>query len=167
MEDMYEDEILSIEYYGEIETIDISTDGNHLFFANDILTHNSAIENVDYDNSMISGGLSKINTADNVIGIFTSVSMRDSGRYQVQFMKTRSSAGVGSRVDLSFNVKTLRIEDLAEGADDAITASTKNIYESLKKKSIVNSEQKEITPASQSNTLSDASALRAFLKRKS
>jgi hypothetical protein len=60
---------------------------------------------------MISGGLSKIQTADNVIGIFTSRAMRERGRYQIQLMKTRSSSGVGSKVDLEFDVDTLRIMD--------------------------------------------------------
>ena len=43
--------------------------------------------------------------------------MRDRGRYQIQFMKTRSSSGVGQKVDLEFNVDTLRITDLGEDDD--------------------------------------------------
>jgi hypothetical protein len=38
--------------------------------------------------------------------------MRERGRYQIQFMKTRSSSGVGQKVDLEFNIDTLRITDL-------------------------------------------------------
>jgi hypothetical protein len=71
----------------------------------------SAVEEIEFDHSMISGGLSKIQTADNVIGIFTSRAMRERGRYQIQLMKTRSSSGVGSKVDLEFDVDTLRIMD--------------------------------------------------------
>ena len=73
-----------------------------------------AVEEVEFDHSHISGGLSKIQTADNVFGIFTSRAMRERGRYQVQLMKTRSSSGVGMKIDLEFNVDTLRITDLAE-----------------------------------------------------
>jgi hypothetical protein len=40
--------------------------------------------------------------------------MRERGRYQVQLMKTRSSSGVGSKVDLEFNLESLRITDLGE-----------------------------------------------------
>jgi len=76
----------------------------------------SAVEEVDFDHSMIAGGLSKINTADNVFGIFTSRSMREHGRYQLQLMKTRSSSGVGQKVDLAFDIDTLRIVDT--GDDD-------------------------------------------------
>jgi len=71
----------------------------------------SAVEEVDFDHSMIAGGISKINTADNVFGIFTSRSMREHGRYQLQLMKTRSSSGVGQKVDLAFDIDTLRIVD--------------------------------------------------------
>jgi archaellum biogenesis ATPase FlaH len=73
-----------------------------------------AVEEVEFDHSHISGGLSKIQTADNVFGIFTSRAMRERGRYQIQLMKTRSSSGVGQKLDLDFNIETLRISDLPE-----------------------------------------------------
>jgi hypothetical protein len=106
-----EDEIESIEYVGEEDTIDIEVSGNHLFYANGILTHNSSIQEQDFDASHIAGGISKFNTADNVMAIFTSPSMRADGEYQIQFLKTRSSNGVGSKVFLRYNVETLRIID--------------------------------------------------------
>ena len=71
----------------------------------------SAVEEIEFDHSHISGGISKINTADNVFGIFTSRSLRDRGQYQLQLMKTRSSSGVGQKIELEFNVETLRITD--------------------------------------------------------
>lgn len=74
----------------------------------------SAVEEVEFDHSHISGGISKINTADNVFGIFTSRSMKEQGRYQLQLMKTRSSSGVGSKVDLVYNMESLRITDPGE-----------------------------------------------------
>lgn len=74
----------------------------------------SAVEEIEFDHSHISGGISKINTADNVFGIFTSRAMRERGRYQLQLMKTRSSSGVGTKVDLEFDMSTLRISNLDE-----------------------------------------------------
>ncbi len=71
----------------------------------------SAVEEIEFDHSHISGGISKINTADNVFGIFTSRSMRERGQYQLQLMKTRSSSGVGQKIELDFNIQTLRITD--------------------------------------------------------
>ena len=74
----------------------------------------SAVEEIEFDHSHISGGISKINTADNLFGIFTSRAMREHGRYQIQCMKTRSSSGVGQKVDLEFDIDSLRIRDCDE-----------------------------------------------------
>ena len=49
---MIYDEIIKIEEIGIEETIDISVDGNNLFFANDILTHNSGSEKTAQESSM-------------------------------------------------------------------------------------------------------------------
>jgi hypothetical protein len=114
----------------------------------------SAVEEIEFDHSHISGGLSKIMTADNVIGIFTSRAMKERGRYQIQFMKTRSSSGVGQKVDLDFNVDTLRITDLGDEGDYENSNYSKsnngnsNIYAGLKKtstvKEIIDSETGEV-----------------------
>jgi KaiC/GvpD/RAD55 family RecA-like ATPase len=72
----------------------------------------SAVEEIEFDHSHIAGGISKINTADNVFGIFTSRSMRERGKYQIQCMKSRSSTGVGQKIDLEYNIETMRITDV-------------------------------------------------------
>jgi hypothetical protein len=71
----------------------------------------SAVDEIEFDHSHIAGGISKINTADNVFGIFTNRSMRERGKYQIQCMKSRSSTGVGQKIDLDYNVETMRITD--------------------------------------------------------
>ena len=103
----------------------------------------AAVEEVEFDHSHISGGLSKIQTADNVIGIFTSRAMRERGRYQIQLMKTRSSSGVGMKVDLDFNIDTLRISDLPEDEQEANGASrgTSSLIDSIKRKAEVTSSE--------------------------
>jgi hypothetical protein len=75
----------------------------------------AAVEEVEFDHSHIAGGISKINTADNVFGIFTSRAMKERGKYQIQCMKSRSSTGVGQKIDLEYNIETMRITD--EGGD--------------------------------------------------
>jgi archaellum biogenesis ATPase FlaH len=107
----------------------------------------SAVEEIEFDHSHISGGLSKIMTADNVIGIFTSRAMKERGRYQIQFMKTRSSSGVGQKVDLEFNLDTLRISDLGDEEDSNSSSgsfsqqrsspTTTSVMEGLKRTSVV------------------------------
>jgi KaiC/GvpD/RAD55 family RecA-like ATPase len=93
----------------------------------------SGTNELELDHSHIAGGISKIHTADNVIGIFTSNAMRERGRYQIQFLKTRSSAGVGSKVDLSFNVDTLRIVDLDPDEESSDIAAAGSILDRLKR----------------------------------
>jgi len=116
--DLIEDEIVEIEFLGEIDTIDINVTGNRLFYANDILTHNSAVEESEFDHSHIAGGISKINTADYVFGIFTSRSMKERGKYQIQCMKSRSSTGVGQKIDLDYNMDTMRITDSGDDSSN-------------------------------------------------
>ena len=102
-----------------------------------------AVEEVEFDHSHISGGLSKIQTADNVFGIFTSRAMRERGRYQIQLMKTRSSSGVGMKVDLEYNMETLRISDLPEDEQEhsgSAPRGTSSIIDDIKRKSNVNAE---------------------------
>ncbi len=133
-------------------------------------------EEIEFDPSHIAGGISKVNTADNVVGIFTSAAMKEGGRYQIQFMKTRSSSGVGSKVDLSFNNRSLRISDLDESDDNAITAASKSIYDTLKKKSVVRPGEKQeptannatsmTSQSSKVDPLEGAASLRAFVKKR-
>jgi len=78
----------------------------------------SAVEEIEFDHSHIAGGISKINTADNVFGIFTSRAMKERGRYQIQCMKSRSSTGVGQKIDLEYNIETMRITDPGEEGQD-------------------------------------------------
>tara|TARA_B100000519_G_scaffold200588_1_gene214100 strand:+ start:257 stop:1717 length:1461 start_codon:yes stop_codon:yes gene_type:complete len=102
----------------------------------------ASVEEIEFDHSHISGGLSKIQTADNVIGIFTSRAMKERGRYQIQFMKTRSSSGVGQKVDLEFDVDSLRIRDLADDPEyKQFDKQRSTIYDSLKQTSKVSADK--------------------------
>ena len=99
-----------------------------------------AVEEIEFDHSHISGGLSKIQTADNVFGIFTSRAMRERGRYQLQLMKTRNSGGVGQKIDLEFDLDTLRISDCDDDDDSGNTSgytsggqNTNSIVSNLKR----------------------------------
>ena len=102
-----------------------------------------AVEEVEFDHSHISGGLSKIQTADNVFGIFTSRAMRERGRYQIQLMKTRSSSGVGMKIDLEFDLDSLRIRDLDETEDvnGAATRPGSSMLDTIRQR------QSTVTPA--------------------
>jgi|694.fasta_scaffold00012_200 archaellum biogenesis ATPase FlaH len=124
-----------------------------------------AVEEVEYDHSHISGGLSKIQTADNVFGIFTSRAMRERGKYQIQLMKTRSSSGVGMKIDLDFDIDTLRITDPGEeGQTEADTTSrSSQILNNLQRNSTVNSDPTEGISVSVSKVQVESSKLRQLL----
>jgi len=99
----------------------------------------AAVEEIEFDHSHISGGISKINTADNVFGIFTSRAMKERGRYQLQCMKTRTSNGTGQKVELDYNIETMRITDLPEDATPVNSFKKSNIYDNIKTQSRVSS----------------------------
>lgn len=132
---MFDDEIVSIEYIGEEETIDVNVSGNRLFYANGILTHNSAVDEVEFDHSHIAGGISKINSSDYVFGIFTSRTNRERGKYQIQCMKARSSTGVGQKVELDYDVETMRISDSGEEPEHQASTTPTSLMEKIKTKS--------------------------------
>lgn len=119
-----------------------------------------AVEEIEFDHHHIAGGISKIQTADNVVGIFTSNAMRERGRYQIQFMKTRSSSGVGSKVDLKFNPDTLRVEDLDEEDEDSMTMTTGSLIDQLKRGNSIKTDEPETT-----NTISTALNMQEFMKK--
>jgi hypothetical protein len=63
--------------------------------------------------------------------------MRERGRYQLQLMKTRSSSGVGMKIDLEFNIETLRISDLPEDEQESNGATSRgasSIIDSITRK---------------------------------
>ena len=123
-----------------------------------------AVEEVEFDHSHISGGLSKIQTADNVFGIFTSRAMRERGRYQLQLMKTRSSSGVGQKIDLEYCIDSLRISDLDEeqgyGNSTSQSAGT-TLLNSIKQRGTVSDSQQGNTPKVRANV--ESSKLRQLL----
>jgi hypothetical protein len=102
-----------------------------------------AVEEVEFDHSHISGGLSKIQTADNVFGIFTSRAMRERGKYQLQLMKTRSSSGVGMKIDLNFDIETLKISDCPEDEQEGgnMHRPSSGIIDGIKRKATMTAAQ--------------------------
>ena len=110
----------------------------------------SAVEEIEFDHSHISGGISKINTADNVFGIFTSRAMKERGKYQIQCMKSRSSTGVGQKIDLEYNIDTMRITD--EGGEDGDAGGgfarkpNSSLMNSIKAKAVVSGSEESSTP---------------------
>lgn len=86
----FDDEIISIEECGEIEMIDFDVSGNKLFFADNILTHNSAVGNVDgVDNSAVSDSMGSVMTADFMLFLLQNDEMKEAGEIVCKCTKNR------------------------------------------------------------------------------
>lgn len=70
-----------------------------------------AISNPSPQQNVIAGGMTKINTVDNVISLYMDTQMRIRGEMNAVFLKTRSSKHVGEVAKLHFNRDNLRICD--------------------------------------------------------
>jgi replicative DNA helicase len=77
----------------------------------------SATDTEEFDHSHIAGGISKINTADNLIYLNAPKSKKEKGEFEIIFGKTRSSGAVGDRLKLKYNNQTMRLLDW-EGLPD-------------------------------------------------
>jgi replicative DNA helicase len=123
----------------------------------------SAVEEIEFDHSHIAGGISKINTADYVFGIFTSRSMRERGKYQIQCMKSRSSTGVGMKIDLEYNIETMRITDDDPDGDKNTQSTPSQIMDKIKTTSqvgSVNSTVQEVIDQTERPVIVDAQSVK-------
>ena len=156
------DQFIKDKYVSE-ELRNLAIELNILFVTASQLNR-GAVDEVEFDHSHIAGGISKINTADNLIGIFSSRAMRERGRVQIQFMKTRSSSGVGSKLDLGYDMNTLRITDLDE-EEQGEEGQLASIYQSLKNKATVSPAGTESVQPD-NTAVENAARLQNLLKRR-
>jgi len=106
-----------------------------------------------------------------VFGIFTSRAMRERGRYQLQLMKTRNSSGVGQKIDLGFDLDTLRILDIGdEDENSSASTSSGSILSNLKRGSgtttpseVVSSDPGDGNTVGKIRAQTDSTKLRDFL----
>jgi len=78
--------------------------------------------------------------------------MRERGKYQMQCMKSRSSTGVGQKIDLDYNIDTMRITDddpdgyAEQQAKYRPAPSPNDIMNQLKPQSTLNSSTEIVDP---------------------
>ncbi|MBT4207206.1 hypothetical protein HOE22_02555 [Candidatus Woesearchaeota archaeon] len=84
-EDFVMDEIVSIELVGEEDTVDITVEDTHMFFANGIYSHNSSLEEDVIDASKVAESYAKVMIADFVISMSRKVEdkIANTGRFHV------------------------------------------------------------------------------------
>jgi hypothetical protein len=94
--------------------------------------------------------------------------MRERGRYQPPPPKTRNSSGVGQKIDLGFDVDTLRIIDCDDDDDDSYNSSTgspgaSSIVNSLKRSNAATEDPGAGATAPKVRAETDSTKLRQFL----
>jgi hypothetical protein len=83
------DEIESIELVGEDDTIDITVDGTHMFYANEIYTHNSSISSNVVTNDQMGGSIKKAQVGHVIISIAKSLQQKEMNLATVAITKSR------------------------------------------------------------------------------
>lgn len=125
---LFNDEIIEIEELDERDTIDIMVDGNHLFYANDILVHNSwAIPA----------------TADWLGAIIQSPEQFEEGKYLLKNLKTRFGENLHEVWGLKVQRKRMLLEDDLD-AVEAIPVSVRDTMERLDEKRSLSSNETDI-----------------------
>jgi len=101
-----------------MDMIDIEVSGNHLFYANDILTHNSNSD-LGLEDTSESFGLPA--TADFMFGISTSEELEALGQIMVKQLKNRyNDAGNHRRFVVGIDRTKMRLYDVEQSAQDDI-----------------------------------------------
>jgi hypothetical protein len=109
---LFEDEIVSIEECGEEYTIDIMVDSTtHLFFANDILTHNSEFDATDLSMNSASESSGLVATVDGMFGIIQDPLMYTSNEYKLKLLANRDEGYKNSYRKFLVDYNYMRISE--------------------------------------------------------
>ena len=128
--------ILKIEELDERELIDIEVSGNHLFYANDILTHNSSSD-VELTDTSESFGLPA--TADLMFALISTEELEQLGQIMVKQLKNRyNDPTIYKRFIVGIDRAKMRLYDCEQTAQNDILDSGQddeyNDYEDKKPK---------------------------------
>ena len=129
--------ILKIEELDEREMIDIEVSGNHLFYANNILTHNSSSD-VEITDTSESFGLPA--TADFLVALISTEELEGLGQIMVKQLKNRyGDKSMYKRFVVGIDRAKMRLYDVEQSAQNDILDSGKeeeyNYEETKPKKS--------------------------------
>lgn len=93
------------------------------------------IDNIeDLSQAHIAGGISKVNTTDNLIAIVQTQTMKAKGELMYKLLKTRSSNGVGNFYMMKLNPVSLILENLED---------TSKLHNSIKINNLINKQPEE------------------------
>ena len=116
--------ILKIEELDERELIDIEVSGNHLFYANAILTHNSSSD-VELTDTSESFGLPA--TADLMFALISTEELESLGQILVKQLKNRyNDDNVYKRFVIGIDRAKMRLYDCEQTAQDDLLDNKKD-----------------------------------------
>ena len=110
------DKIISIEEMGEADTVDISTDGDHLFYANGILTHNSGFNNSDVGMEDTSESFGLPMTADFMFAAINTEDLEKLGQYLIKILKCRYAYSQNKKFIVGVDRAKMRLYDVEQNA---------------------------------------------------
>lgn len=106
----YLDEIESIELIGEMDTMDITVSDTHMFYANDIYTHNSSIQNEIIEADSIADSYAKIMNADFVMSLMRKPNDKLNNTARFHVMKNRFGPdGLTFPAKMDTNIGMIRV----------------------------------------------------------
>jgi hypothetical protein len=115
--------ILKIEELDEREMVDIEVSGNHLFYANDILTHNSSSD-VELTDTSESFGLPA--TADFMFALISTEELEGLGQILIKQLKNRyNDPTIYKRFVVGIDRAKMRLYDCEQSAQNDILDSGK------------------------------------------
>jgi len=106
----YNDEILEIEEVGVESLYDIEVSDNNLFYANGILTHNSAIGNIEAGQEAVSDSAGISMFSDSMIFLLQTKDMKEHGEIMINWEKNRMTGKTVS-YKIGFDYSKMRFED--------------------------------------------------------
>lgn len=139
------------------ELRNFAIEGDYLF-ATASQINRGGLDEPEYGMGSIAGGLTKVYTSDNAIGIHASRAMKERGIIQIEFMKTRSSGGEGKKIELAYDTLCMRISDLPE--DEQPQNEHRTVYDKLKSQSNTKSQNDKTVEQK-----IDTDRLKSILKR--
>jgi hypothetical protein len=120
------DEIISIKKIGKKETVDITVSGDNLFFANDILTHNSGFSSSDVEITDTSESFGLPATADFLVALISTEELEGLNQIMIKQLKNRyGDKSINKRFVVGIDRAKMRLYDVEQSAQNDILDSGK------------------------------------------
>jgi len=140
------DEIESIELIGDLPTIDITVEGTHMFYANDIYTHNSGGTEDIVQAHNVADSYRKIMTADFVLSVARNLNDKANNTARCHVIKNRfgpdgitlyAKMNTGNGDIELYDAKSkesMAIQSGMEGDENSVKTMLKNKWNSSREK---------------------------------